>query len=552
MRGNVSRQDSAANLAWLNGRPVPTDFGGPVDVPFEKFLPQWIDQPAIRRFHAMADLFGAKIAIDDGTTRMTYRAVRAAVADLAARIVAATPESGPIAAVLDNTSAFPIVFLACLMTGRPIIPVDSSYPPERQQAILQECGAVAVILGEGLSPPEGLAPSLPRLNVTTTGTSVPEVAQPAVAIDIDAPAGVIYTSGSTGRPKGVAFTQRQFLASLSEYINACHIGHQDRLLGLASLGGASVREALAALLTGATFHISDLRQSGIGAAFRTMKNAGVTVLAFVPSVLRSFTARPDAAEALATLRLIDLFGELVTLDAVAALRVVLPPSCHIRVGLGSTETMTLFHWFVPREFVAAGPGLPCGYLASNVSVMLLDDDGAPVEPGSVGELVVRGRYIASGMWRDGAVWAGPFMRDVHDPASRIYHTGDLVRLRADGLAEFVGRRDRRVKIHGLRADPGDIETALHRIPGIADCAVVTRSSGDNTAFLAYIVASGLGPGGPGAPSVRQIRVALRAELPPHMMPAEIHLRDSIPRLPNFKPDLVALARDDLGATAPAH
>jgi acyl-coenzyme A synthetase/AMP-(fatty) acid ligase len=316
---------------------------------------------------------------------------------------------------------------------------------------------------------------------------------------------------------------------------------------LASLGGASVREALAALLTGATFHISDLRQSGIGAAFRTMMNARVTVLAFVPSVLRSFTARPDAVEALASLRVIDLFGELVTPDAVAALRAVLPPSCHIRVGLGSTETMTLFHWFVPRDFVAAGPGLPCGYLASNVSVVVLDDDGAPVERGSVGELVVRSRYIASGIWRHGAVMAGPFTPDVGDHTSRIFPTGDLIRLRDDGLAEFAGRRDRRVKIRGLRADPGDVEAALHGIAGIADCAVVTRSSGDDTAFLAYVVASGVASG-PGTVSLRAIRDVLRVALPPHMMPAEIHLRNSIPRLPSFKPDLVALARDDIGAT----
>ena len=541
MPDDQPHQGSPTKLPWLNGRPVPTDFGGPVGVPFMEFLPQWIDQPAICRFHAMADRFGDKIAIDDGTTQLTYRAVRAAVADLGSRIVAATPEGGPIAAILDNTSAFPAVFLACLMTGRPIIPVDSSYPRDLQQAILRECGAVAVILGEGSTPPEDLAPSLPRLGVTAAGTTAPAAAAPTIATDVDVPAGVIYTSGSTGRPKGVAFSQRQFLASLAEYINACHIGHEDRLLGLASLGGASVREALAALLTGATFHISDLRQSGIGAAFRTMMNARVTVLAFVPSVLRSFTARPDAAEALATLRVLDLFGELVTPDAVAALRGVLPPSCHIRVGLGSTETMTLFHWFVPRDFVAAGPGLPCGYLASNVSVVLLGDDGAPVEPGSVGELVVGGRYIASGMWRDGALLAGPFTQDADDPARRIFHSGDLIRLRDDSLAEFAGRADRRVKIRGLRADPGDVEAALHRVPGIADCAVVTRSSGDETAFLAYVVASG-----PGTASVRQIRGALRAELPPHMMPAEIHLRDSIPRLPSFKPDLVALARDGIG------
>jgi acyl-coenzyme A synthetase/AMP-(fatty) acid ligase len=151
------------------------------------------------------------------------------------------------------------------------------------------------------------------------------------------------------------------------------------------------------------------------------------------------------------------------------------------------------------------------------------------------------------MWRNGEVLAGPFTRDADDPAGRVFHTGDLIRLRDDGLAEFAGRCDRRVKIHGLRADPGDVEAALHRLPGVADCAVVTRSSGDDTAFLACIVVSGRS-----TLSVRQIRDALRAELPPHMMPAEIHLRDSIPRLPSFKPDLVALARDGIGAEVHGH
>ena len=538
MRDDVPPPAAATTLSWLKGRPVPTDFGGPTDVPFDPFLPQWIDEPVIRRFHAVADRFADKVAIDDGATRLTYRAVRAAVADLGARIVAATPDGGPIAAILDNTAAFPVVFLACLMTGRPIIPVDCSYPPDRQEAILRECGAVAAILGHGLTPPN-FSQALPVLEVGVTATAVVAAAEQSIAVSIDAPAGVIYTSGSTGRPKGVAFSQRQFLASLSEYINACHIGPHDRLLGLASLGGASVREALAALLTGATFHISDLRQSGIGAAFRTLINARVTVLAFVPSVLRSFAPRPDAAEALASLRVLDLFGEQVTHDAVAALRAVLPPSCHIRVELGSTETMTVFHWFVPRNFAADGPGLPCGYLTNNVAIAVLDDDGVPVAPGEAGELVVRGRSIASGMWRDGAVLAGPFMRDTEEDGSRIFHTGDLVRLRGDGLAAFVGRRDRRVKIRGLRADPGDVEAALHRIPGIADCAVVTRASDDDTAFLAYVVAGESGPA-----SARGIRAALRSELPPHMMPAEIFLLGAIPRLPNFKPDLLALARHE--------
>ncbi|MEJ0019575.1 MAG: AMP-binding protein [Acetobacteraceae bacterium] len=526
--------------SWLSGRPVTVDHGGPTGA-FERFPAGCIEQPIVTRFFAIADRFGDKVAIDDGAATLTYRQVRARVTAMAARIADATPNGGPVAAILDNTAEFPVVFLACLMTGRPIVPVDAGYPADHQRAILRDSGAVTVVLGPGLSLPDDLLRDLATVVPVAAGDTAPVGDAPSVSQAVDAPAGVIYTSGSTGRPKGVAFSQRQFLTSLAEYIDACHIGPDDRLVGLASLGGASVREALAALLTGATFHIADLRQHGINAVFRTLKATQCTILAFVPSVLRSFTARADAADALASLRIVDLFGELVTADAVAALRGVLPATCHIRVSLGSTETMVLFHWFVPRDFEPTGAGLPCGYLARHASIRLLDDADEPAGPGCVGELVVRGRAIASGMWAGGAVLPGPFRQDPDDPSARILHTGDLIRLREDGLAEFAGRRDRRVKIRGLRADPGDVEALLHRLPGVLDCAVVTRTAGDDTVFLAYVVANETGPAAPHAMRAA-IRAALREDLPPHMMPGEIHLLDSIPRLPNFKPDLLALTR----------
>ncbi|MFO1024587.1 MAG: AMP-binding protein [Acetobacteraceae bacterium] len=538
MENDAAKAVPTGAPTWIARRPVAVDLGGPVDVPFEPFLAEWIDEPVIVRFRAVAQRHADKLAIDDGDTHLTYSQVQAAVDALAARLNNATPLGSAVAALLDNTTAFPIAFLACLASGRTIVPVDISYPPDRQEAILRECGAAAFIVGPGIEPPASLADTLVRLTVPLQGDSGSP--PPDTAVDVDAPAGVIYTSGSTGQPKGVAFSQRQFLAALAEYINACHIGPHDRIVGLASLGGGSAREALAALLTGATFHIADLRQHGIGPALRKLRMAEVTVLAFVPSVLRSLCGVPGIDAALASLRIVDLFGELVTAETVDALRAVLPATCHIRVSLGSTETMVLFHWFVPRG-VQAGNGLPCGYLASRASIALLDEYGAPVPEGEVGEVVVRGRSIASGMWRDGAVLPGPFQPDPADPQARIFHTGDLVRMDKDGLVTFVGRRDRRVKIRGLRADPADVETALHRIPGVADCAVITRVDGDEVAFVAYVESGGVDLAG-GA-----IRDALRLELPAHMMPADIHVISRLPRLPNFKPDLVALAQ---GAAAP--
>jgi acyl-CoA synthetase (AMP-forming)/AMP-acid ligase II len=535
MRDTCLQPDAAA---WITGRPAPVDFGGPTDILFQSLSPSWAEQSVLSHFRSGVARFADNIAIDDGDARLTWREVDAAVERLAGKVVDATPDGGAVLAVIENTAVFPIVFLACLMTGRPIIPVDPFYPAAQCEAIARECGAALVLLGEGLAEPDGVPAALPRITVPSARALLdwPLAVTTTLAPPLDATAGVIYTSGSTGKPKGVAFSHRHLLASVAEYVNACHISARDRLAALASLSGASGREALAALLTGAMLCISDLRRTGVGGAFRALIQHQVTIVAFVPSVLASFATRPDAAAAMNSLRIVDLFGERVTPETIAALRAVLPSTCHIRVSLGSTETMTLFHWFVPRDFAIAGAGLPCGYLADHRSILLVDEAGEPVAPGEVGEVVVRGRNIASGYWRDGAVHAGPFAPDADDPESRVFHTGDLIRLRQGGLAEFVGRRDRRVKLHGLWADPSDVEAALHRLPAVADCAVVARTSGEDTMLLAYVTS-----GAPGT-SPHAIRTALRAELPPYLMPAEVHIIASIPRLPNFKPDLVALAR----------
>ena len=255
--------------AWLNRRPVPTDFGGPTDIPYEQLPPRWAEQPVISHFHAAVDRFAGKIAVDDGTVRMTYQEVSAAVDQLAARIADVTPMGGPVLASLENTAVFPVVFLACLMTGRPVIPLDPGYPKAQRQAIARECGAAAVIVGDGLPGPRRryVAPdrrpsaSLPpdrrpsdRWPPDGRGSRCSDAAgrgdpgertrhrrcaRVAGVPGIDSTAGVIYTSGSTGKPKGVAFSHRHLLASVSEYVNACHIGHRDRLLALASLSGAS-------------------------------------------------------------------------------------------------------------------------------------------------------------------------------------------------------------------------------------------------------------------------------------------------------------------------
>ena len=107
-----------------------------------------------------------------------------------------------------------------------------------------------------------------------------------------------------------------------------------------------------------------------------------------------------------------------------------------------------------------------------MDVSLLGDDGQPVARGEVGEIVVKSRYLANGYWRDPELTAERFSADLDGKGTRLVRTGDLGRINADGLLEFCGRKDDRIKIRGNRIELLDIERALEGLPGIDRAAVV--------------------------------------------------------------------------------
>ena len=171
-----------------------------------------------------------------------------------------------------------------------------------------------------------------------------------------------------------------------------------------------------------------------------------------------------------------------------------------------------------------------------MDVSLLGDDGQPVARGEVGEIVVKSRYLANGYWRDPELTAERFSADLDGNGTRLVRTGDRGRINADGLLEFCGRKDDRVKIRGNRIELLDIERALERLPGIDRAAVVAVPRDNHEPMLvAFVVkksdASWTAP---------RLRHAVRANLPLHMVPSRIVFLDSLPYNKGNKIDREAL------------
>ena len=180
--------------------------------------------------------------------------------------------------------------------------------------------------------------------------------------------------------------------------------------------------------------------------------------------------------------------------------------------------------------------VPVGYALDGVEIVLVDDAGHPVGTGQAGEVVVRGRYLSPGYWRQPDLTRAKFLPDPADPQVRSYHTGDIGRLRSDGCLEVLGRRDHQVKVRGYLVHPGEIEVALVEHPAIRE-AVVTAwaDAGGETRLAAYVV-----PQASPAPYAGVLRRYLQARLPAYMVPSAFVSLEALPLNANGKLDRRAL------------
>jgi acyl-coenzyme A synthetase/AMP-(fatty) acid ligase len=540
---NLHTSESLVCGSWFS---APTnmrlDHGGPVDVPFEYFDDYWIARPIIERFEYIVARHGERIAVDDGNTRLTYRELMRASMHLALRIHVLVPPRAPIGVLLPNSALLAVAALAALAAGRPFVPMDGNYPTARNEQIMAEAGVRTLLTEPADAETAKAFTAVPQLDLAASLAGGAESGLVGMAIAAG-PAMILYTSGTTGRPKGICHDQRWISLGVAQFTNSCHVNADDRIILLSSvLTPIGIRNLFAALLNGAALIIADLRKLGTHGVLHTLWHQRITICSTIPVLMREIMHAKDARDSLAGLRLIRLSSDSTHFSDIARLRAVLPSSCHIRVAYACTEMGPVFQWFVPPDWTADGPQMPCGYLMPETFIALASDEGAPSHDGQVGELMVKSRYLALGLWQNGCLQPGPFREDPADPSFRVLHTGDLLRLREDGLAEFIGRKDRQVKIRGLRVNPGEVEHALRRCQGVAD-AVVTGSHDDEsgTSLVAYVV-----PSRPAGTSfVHDLQAAIANHLPGHMRPTHVHVVSEIPLLPSFKPDSAGAAQSSI-------
>ena len=234
---------------------------------------------------------------------------------------------------------------------------------------------------------------------------------------------------------------------------------------------------------------------------------------------------------------ISVGGEAVNRELVRKTRQRLP---HVKIYnvYGPSEATANASYTLLESPEEITIGRPIG----NTRLYILDRFFQPVPVGVPGQLFIAGVSLSRGYLHRPELTAETFIPDPYakEPGARMYATGDLVRFKADGNIEFLGRIDHQVKIRGFRVELGEIEAALTRHKAVKECVVMARKDTPGiTRLVAYIV-----PEGEARPTVTELRDFLRELLPDYMTPSFFVTLDKFPLTATGKLDRRALPEPD--------
>lgn len=505
----------------------------------EGFAHQWFEAQAARVPDA--------VAVDFQSRRQTYRDVNARANRLAHYLQA--QGVGPNALVgifLERSEDLIISILAVLKAGAAYVPIDSAWPAQRVELILDDAAASLLITRDSLAARLGVDSDrllcVDRIEPALTGCSD---GNPQVALSPDDLAYVIYTSGSTGRPKGVMIPHRglsNYLAhALEHYDTAAGTGNP---LHLSISFDATVTSLYVPLLSGKTIFIvpEDDEIESLGDVWR--RETALTFAKITPAHLELLgRILPGGAAGHAAVLVVG--GEALHAGALQLWRDCAP---RVRVinEYGPTEATVGCCVFDIEAGGCASPGaLPIGRPIANTRLYVLDEYQQPVPIGVQGELYIGGLGLARGYLNRPDLTASSFIRSPFStsPQERLYKTGDVVKYLPDGNLLFLGRKDHQVKIRGFRIELGEIEAVLADHPSVLAAAAAVRRANGREQLVAYLVpaADGVDP--------QAVESYLAARLPRYMIPSRIVPVAVMPLTPNGKVDREALSRHDIDVEA---
>jgi len=439
-----------------------------------------------------ANRFPTKEACICGERRLTYGELEVQAGRIARALVDAGVQRGDrVGIVMENGPELVMSIFGILKANAAFVVVNPATKADKLAYVLDNCSATGLIVaGSRISLLEGVEPHvkslscaivcggapaepaepagrIPRIDFERDVASLPAQPPPRKAIDIDL-AAIIYTSGSTGRPKGVAMTHINVVSAVNSITEYLENVEDDIILNALP---ASFDYGLYQILMSAKAQATLVLERAFAYPYeivRRVKDERVTGFPGVPTLFAILLQLKGLDPA-------DLDSVRYVTNTAAAL-----PPAHIQRLRGLFRKARLYSMYgvteckrvsyLPPEQLdirptSVGRGMP------NEEVYVVDENGNPVAPGVVGELVVRGANVMMGYWGLPEETAR-VLRPGRYPWERVLHTGDLFIMDEEGYLYFVARKDDIIKSRGEKVSPKEVENVICELTEVQEAAVV--------------------------------------------------------------------------------
>lgn len=505
-----------------------------------------LHEPILKNFKTFAD----KTAIIDQYGSFTYKDIEQKAAAIALQLKKlGCKEQDKVAITLPKSHHQVASVLAVLALGGVYVPIDLNQPIDRRTKIIKNADIKYVLTSEEINQQGyGIENGVHIIPVDSLQnhkeTSLEEISE-NIRQDRNAAAYVIYTSGSTGEPKGVVISHLGAMNTIEDLNRRFNINENDSVLALSQLGfDLSVYDIFGLLGLGGTIVYPHAdRQRDPSHWLELMQNHQTTVWNTAPALMQMFvnfleTEKQEISASLRYFRIALLSGDWIPLNLPDTLKQLVPSVQLISLG-GATEASIWSNFHIYKGLQSDWNSIPYGRPFSNQGFRILDEQMRDCPEWKSGDLFITGSGLALEYFNDPELTNERFFSHTSD-GERMYKTGDLGRYMPGGEIEFLGRRDKQVKIRGHRIELGEIESALTLHTDVSNAVVIAKTHTENNkikTLFGFIV-----------PSENQSETDVSSEIlqflgkkvPAYMVPSHIQVIDKIPVTVNGKVDIKKL------------
>ncbi len=451
---------------------------------------------------------------------------------LTARLATVLRERGVVSGdrvgvMLPNVPQFAVAYYAALRAGATVVPMNVLLKRREVGFYLADPEATLLIVWHGFAD-EALA-GAQEVGVDCLQVVPGEFERMLADVALDDEvaersatdtAVILYTSGTTGTPKGAELTHRNLRRNVEVSAELFSIAAGDVVLGALPLFHAFGQTCClnTAIQSGACLTL--LPRFEPAKALAIIERDHVTIFEGVPTMYSAMLhdRAADSAD-VSRLRICVSGGAALAVEVLRGFEEKF--GCTVLEGYGLSETSPVACFNHPdRERT---PGL-IGTPVSGVEMKLIDENGAEVAAGEIGEIAIRGHNVMKGYWRRPDATAEAIDGD------GWFTTGDLARVDDQGRYFIVDRKKEMIIRGGYNVYPRELEEVLYEHPAVREAAVIGVPHAELGEEVAAAVA--LKPGAEATPE--ELREYMKEQVAAYKYPRHVWLTDELPKGPTGK------------------